>query len=217
MRILCVSDIVHKYLYEESAKSSINPDLIISCGDLPAEYLDFLVSHFNVPMLYVLGNHDNFDIEDTPKTVSFIPTKSFDSLYDYRSKKFFGGINIDQKIYTFRNINILGFEGCPRYNNGPHQYKESEMLWKVRKSYLFSKIFSKKIDIVVTHAPPFGIHDRNDPPHVGFKAFIYLINKLKPRYLLHGHTHLYDLREERISTFGKTTIVNCYGYYVLDI
>lgn len=34
-------------------------DVVISCEDLCCEYLDYLVSMLNVPLLYVPGNHDN--------------------------------------------------------------------------------------------------------------------------------------------------------------
>ncbi len=32
-------------------------ELIVSCGDLPSHYLEYIVFHVNVPLYYVMGNH----------------------------------------------------------------------------------------------------------------------------------------------------------------
>jgi len=59
MKILSVSDVVKPILFQHSADSSFaNVDLIISCGDLPTEYLSRLTHSFNAPLYYVRGNHD---------------------------------------------------------------------------------------------------------------------------------------------------------------
>src|SRR5947208_8205293 len=57
-RVLAVSDIVEPQLYNMSVSEWLSPiDLIISCGDLPASYLDFLISALNAPCYHVIGNH----------------------------------------------------------------------------------------------------------------------------------------------------------------
>ena len=221
MRILCVSDVVNKYLYTSENSLGIKPDFIISCGDLPKDYLDFLMSKFNVSLFFVQGNHDNYYKQNYEKSTGFLGNSKFDfySAYDY--KKVFGGIDLDRKLINFKGLSMIGFQGCNKYNNGIHQYTQDEMYRRVRATYLklfFRKVFlSSTVDIVVTHAPPYGIHDRDDIVHTGFKVFLELIEKFRPKYFLHGHTHLYDINENRVFEYKGTKIINCYDYFVLDI
>ncbi len=59
MRILAVSDVESPYLYEHYRPGRLDGiDLILSCGDLHPEYLEFLVTMGRCPLLYVHGNHD---------------------------------------------------------------------------------------------------------------------------------------------------------------
>jgi predicted phosphodiesterase len=58
LRILAVSDVVQPQLYNTEVKQWLeHVDLIISCGDLPPGYLDFLMSTLEVPLFHVIGNH----------------------------------------------------------------------------------------------------------------------------------------------------------------
>src|SRR4051812_9302435 len=57
-RVLAVSDIVEPQLYNSGVAEWLDPiDMIISCGDLPASYLDFLITALNAPCYHVIGNH----------------------------------------------------------------------------------------------------------------------------------------------------------------
>lgn len=220
MRILVVSDVVDKRLYNSKPKDIVdNVDLIISCGDLPFYYLDFLVSTYNVPLLYVLGNHDE---EVEARSSLKIGLSSFE--IDYKKQNCFGGINIDGKVINIKGLIIGGLGGCKRYKVGPHQYTEEEMRNRVRKMYpklFWNKILHKRyIDILVTHAPPRNLGDAEDLPHQGFEIFKKFIEKFKPKYLLHGHTHLYDSRtiyQRPIIEYKGTKIVNCFSHYILEI
>ena len=59
MKILTIGDVESKYLWDYFEKSKLEGvDLIISCGDLAAEYLSFLATFTSAPVLYVHGNHD---------------------------------------------------------------------------------------------------------------------------------------------------------------
>jgi len=78
-------------------------------------------------------------------------------------------------------------------------------------------LFGRSVDVVVTHAPPFGIHDRQYLPHRGFKVFLDFIKRYKPKYLLHGHVHIYDMREKRVDVYEGVNIVNCYGHYIIEL
>jgi Icc-related predicted phosphoesterase len=97
------------------------------------------------------------------------------------------------------------------------EYTERQMHWKLHK--LKFQIWRKGgIDIVLTHAPPKGIHDGKDVCHTGFSSFRKLIEKYKPRYFIHGHTHVsYGYSREKITQFQGTKVINVDGYHILEI
>jgi Icc-related predicted phosphoesterase len=196
MKILTVSDQVEPELYD-SFKEDRFPgiNLIISCGDLPPEYLSFLVSCFNVPLYYVRGNHD--------------------IRHDgYRPD---GCMDLDGKIEVYRGLRILGLEGSHWYNGQPHQYTERQMRKKIRR--VRTKIWRLKgLDIIISHAPPRHIHDAEDQCHRGFESFRDLIDRYSPRYFIHGHMHFnYTQDARRMTLVNNTKVINSYGYYVFEI
>ncbi len=197
MRILCVADTVTQALLEPGGEGpAIDAiDLVIACGDLPPEYLTSLRNRYNVPLYYVLGNHD----------------------LRYLSSPPVGCGHIDRRIINFSSLKLAGFSGSRWYNGGMNQYSEKEMS-SFLKRMRFALWRSKGVDIVVTHAPPRFIHDAEDLCHRGFRIFRWFIDKYKPRYFLHGHIHAhFEDDSERVTSINSTSVINCYGYYVLEI
>lgn len=195
MKILAISDTESAYLWDFYEKDKLKGvDLIISCGDLDAEYLSFLVTLYNIPVLYVHGNHD----------------------VRYEKKPPEGCICIEDKIYVHEGVRILGLGGSMRYRNGDHQYTDREM-WK-RVLRLKWQIFRKRgFDILVTHAPAHKINDGEDLPHRGFKAFRHLIEKHRPKYHLHGHVHLsYGREYKRHDVHQDTQIINAFERCIFE-
>jgi Icc-related predicted phosphoesterase len=83
---------------------------------------------------------------------------------------------------------------------------------------LVNKLFLKRnVNIIVTHAPPYKIHDQEDVCHRGFKIFVKLIEKYRPTLFLHGHIHTYNTGRKDITVIGGTSVMNCYGYRVIAI
>jgi hypothetical protein len=78
--------------------------------------------------------------------------------------------------------------------------------------------YGRFLDIFISHAPPWHIHDKDDPPHQGVKAFIWLLKIFKPLYLIHGHMHVYRSDEVILTRVGDSQVLNTYGYkeLVLD-
>lgn len=198
MKILVVSDkeVLHPYM-DDDAESELfqNIDCIISCGDLRAQYLNSLVAKAQAPLFYVAGNHDFHYRHDRPH-----------------------GTNLDSRIVEFNGLRLVGFQGSMRYNHKAYQYTEKEMRRKVNgvKRKLF---FNRKVDIVVTHAPPYGIYPDDDLCHRGFVAYSKFIEKYQPTLFLHGHYHLEYGRAniQREYVIGNTRVINCMGYYILEI
>lgn len=196
MRILTVSDRVEPVLSDREAPSRFpGVELILSCGDLPPEYLSFLRAIFGVPLYYVLGNHD----------------------IRYESTRPLGCMDLHAKLVRSQGIRLLGLEGSRWYNGGPQQYSDREMkriIWGLRPKLWIGK----GLDIILTHAPPRHIHDEEDQCHRGFRSFRWLVDKYSPRYFIHGHTHaLFTDPSERITTLNQTKVINSYGYFIFDI
>lgn len=196
MKILTISDEECPALWDYYVPGRLDGyDLIISCGDLNAKYLSFLVTMAKCPVLYVHGNHDG--------TYRLNPPEGCDC--------------IDGHIVTYNGVRILGLGGCRKYHPGPHQYTEYQMRKRIAK--LRWKLWRLKgVDIVVTHAPPEGLGDDEDIAHWGFTALRSFIEKYHPTYLIHGHVHMsYGHGKARVLEHGDTKIINAYERYTVEI
>lgn len=173
-------------------------DLIISCGDLPSVYLEFLTSVLTVPMFYVRGNHDEHYDESPP-----------------------GGDNLHKRVVTYNGITLAGLEGSIRYNKGKIQYTDAEMMMMVLQMgpqlRLRRMMHGFGVDIFVTHSPAKGIHDADDLPHNGFPSFLRFLDWYRPRYMIHGHVHTYDRRNTTRTEYNDTIIMNINPVTVLEI
>ena len=195
MKLLLISDQESAALWDYYQPGRLNgSDLIISCGDLKPEYLRFLVTMGRAPVLYVHGNHDGSYEENPPE----------------------GCDCIEDDLVTVNGLRILGLGGSCLYNGGPYQYTERQMAWRIFRLWWKIKR-AGGVDIVVTHAPPRGYGDGDDPAHRGFECLLRLIDQYRPRYFVHGHVHLNYNRNPRIFHRGETTIINAYGKYILEI
>jgi Icc-related predicted phosphoesterase len=209
MKILTVSDKVDELLYSPALKRlGADVDLVLACGDLPAYYLEFIVTLLGGPLYYVIGNHAN-EVKQ-----QYLSTEQ----WEYPG----GCVNIDDRAVRYRRLLIAGLEGSMRYNSNPYfQYTEREMalkVWRLAPSLLMNRIrYGRYLDILITHAPPAGIHDRSDRCHQGFQAFVAFMQRFRPRYLIHGHVHVYSPEEVTETVFGDTTVINTYGSRRLEI
>ena len=196
MRILAISDEEARSYYNFYRPGMLDEfDLIIACGDLHKSYLEFLVTLAHCPLIYVPGNHDDCYVDDPP-----------------------GGCTcIDGKIFEYQGVRFLGLGGSYRYNpNGVYMYTEREMKARVRKLWMQLTKY-KGFDVLVTHAPAYGLGDLDNLTHRGFQCFVDLINKYKPKYMIHGHVHRnYGMNVKAVSKHEETTIINAYEYFKFD-
>lgn len=208
MNILAVSDRVLDKLYHGQVRRLYPElDLLVGCGDLPFYYLDFLTSALDVPLFYVRGNHDQG------------PQYAADGSIWHEVR---GGTNIHGRVVTRKGLIFAGLQGSMRYSAyADYQYTESEMrmtiaqmvprlLWNRRR-------FGRALDVLVTHSPPYGIHDRPDLPHTGFKVFLSFLRLFKPRFHLHGHIHIYRQDTVVKTQFEETTIINVYPATLVNV
>ena len=195
MKILAVSDVESKYFFEYYTPGKLKDfDLIIACGDLRVPYLEFLVTMARCPLLYVHGNHD-----------------------DRFPREPEGCICIDDCLYEYQGLRILGLGGSYRYGKGKYMYTERQMRRRIRR--LGFTLWRKKgFDILVTHAPARGINDFDTIPHRGFECFVELLDRYRPRLFLHGHIHRnYGADIPRVTRRGDTEIVNAYEYTIVEL
>jgi len=215
MKMLCISDHIDPLVYTNTIKERFGEvDVILSAGDLPMDYLDFIISSLNKPLLFVFGNHDiNHFKEKSIKDVNnpfAIEEVSPSS----------GAIHVGSKVRYEEGVIVAGLDGSMEYNGGENQYTEFQMKIEILKlipALLFNKIFRGRfLDILLTHSAPEGIHDKPDKCHQGFKSFLWFMRTFKPKYLIHGHIHLYDLSEVRTTQYHNTLVLNAYSHYLID-
>lgn len=193
LRILCVADEEEPCLWERFDPRIVEGvDLILACGDLKAEYLDFLVTMVPVPLFFVCGNHDR----DKP-----LPS---------------GCEHIDGRLVTFKGVRIVGFDGCKSHAPFQYHFSERQMDGKIRRLY-WPLRRARGFDILVSHAGPLGLGDGPDEYHMGFASLRRLIDLYKPAYAVHGHTHLNYGRVDRMVDYHGTQVVNAYGYTIIEI
>ena len=206
-RVLAISDVVEPLIYNNHIRERFkHVDLVLSCGDLPATYLEFIVSSLNVPLYGVRGNHDYGGSFDHSPPDSLAP----------------GTGDLHRRVVEVDGLLIAGLEGSMEYNNGPHQYTEAGMRFEIARltpRLLLNKLrYGRYLDVLITHAPPQGIHDQPDRCHQGFAVFRPFLRFFRPRYHLHGHIHVYNLQHTTIKTrFHDTTVLNAYGYRELRL
>ena len=206
MKILAVSDTIVDRLYSSRLKDYFGDvNFVLGCGDLPYDYLEYLASALNIPVLYVPGNHDPAYNERNPAA---------------RAE---GCENLDRRVINVKGLTVAGLGGSIRYKPGhANQYSQNEMYVRAF-SFLPSLLWSRAragrvLDLFIAHSPPRGIHDDDDLPHHGFEAFLNLLRIVRPRYFLHGHTLVYKSNlETPVTKFGETTILNIYPYRILEV
>ena len=197
LRILALSDVADKALWDYLDRPLLEGiDLVLSCGDLPAEYLSFLTCFTDAPILYVHGNHD--------------------AGYEQRPPE--GCICVEDDLFVCKGLRVLGLGGSMRYRPGPHMYTEREMARRARR--LRWKLWRRGgFDILLAHAPARGVGDQSDAPHRGFETFNRLMDRYHPRYMVHGHVHpqyaALDFQRER--RYGETIVVNAYKRHILEL
>lgn len=210
VRVLVIADEEAPNLHVRTLRD-LAPDVVLAAGDLPWEYLEFVASSVDAPMVFVPGNHDpaiqrarwstfgEYDADGVP-------------LGDPRPH---GAINADQLVVEAAGLRIAGLGGCVRYKPGPHQYTQRQYDGRTKRLLRRARR-SGPVDVLLTHAPPFGLGDGDDRPHEGIKALHTVIDRMEPSWHLHGHVHPYGqtMPDRHV---GPTTIRNVIPWKVIDV
>jgi Icc-related predicted phosphoesterase len=206
LKVLTLSDTIVPFIYSPQIRRRFEGvDLIIGCGDLAYYYLEYVLNALNVPLYYVRGNHDKV-VEYSNEGQRTGPS---------------GGIDVHRRVVLRQGLLISGIEGSLKYRPGRFQYTQSDMWWHIFR--LVPRLLSNRLihgrflDIFITHAPPDGIHDAEDLPHQGIKAFRWFLRVFQPAYHFHGHVHIYRPDTAFVTQFGKTRVVNAFGYREFEL
>jgi len=201
MKVLSLSDIVVPFIYSgQIGERFAGVDFGIGCGDIPYYYQEYVISRLDIPFFYVRGNHSH-PIERTAAGHHIEPR---------------GAIDLHRRVLSHKGLLLAGIEGCGRYREGPYQYTQGEMwmhVFSLIPGLLRNRALTRRfLDVLVTHAPPQGIHDQDDLPHRGVKAFRWLLEVFRPAYHFHGHIHVYHPDTFIETIYRQTRVINTYGY-----
>jgi len=208
MKILSVSDVELSFIYSQQIVSRFGDvDLVISCGDLPYYYLEYIISMLNKRLYFVHGNHASRVEHWDEGTIRHGP---------------WGAIDLHQRgVCDESGLLLAGIEGCLQYNYGPHQYSQGDLWLKVfalTPRLFYNRLrYGRYLDVFVTHAAPWKIQDREDRPHRGSRAFRWLDRVFRPQLHLHGHIHIYRQDTVTETQFYQTRVINTYGYKITSL
>ena len=195
MKILLLSDTEDKALWDHYRPDRLaGIDLILSCGDLRAEYLEFLVTMTNLPLFYVHGNHDQ----------------------GYATRPPEGCLCIEDRIESYQGFRIMGLGGSMRYHpDSTCMYTEQEMTFRLWKLGLSMR--RGGVDLLLTHAPIHGYGDLPDLAHRGFSCFDRLLSGQHIPYMAFGHVHKsYGKFERTLCHPSGTLLINAWQSCILD-
>ncbi len=207
--ILAISDQVVNTLYSENVAELVAPvDMLLGCGDLPYSYMEYIVTQVPVRhALFVHGNHDSPEYHNDGRVV----------------KTPGGWQNIDCRVVYVKHADLLvaGLEGSIRYNpRAPYQYTEREMRFRARRlilRLLLNRVwYGRYLDIFIAHSPAYGIHDGTDHAHQGFKVFLSILQRFRPRLFLHGHKHHYGPVSWH-TAYVDTEVVNVHPFRLINL
>jgi Icc-related predicted phosphoesterase len=208
--VLAISDQIDQRIYSATVRQRLgHVAMVVSCGDLPARYLEFLADALDKPVYYVLGNHAEEITRLGERGKAYHPA---------------GAIDLGGKVVRDPTTGLIlaGIPGSPRYSdNEPVQYSELQvwlMLLGMAPKLLWNRLrYGRALDVLVTHTPPRDVNDAPDPAHRGFKALRRFLRWAHPTYQLHGHIHLYDRSKPYSAKFCQTKVINVYPYQLLDL
>jgi len=197
IRILAISDVLEPTLTDRRNREAIRPvDLILGCGDLDFDDLAFVADAFDGPLVYVRGNHDTG--ADWEKSSHACPKPMPPTFVIRRAGLRIGGVAWPAASERHSDRSELG-------------------AWRQSVSLATRLLTRSGPSIVISHVPPLGAGDvPSDPYHRGFRGYAWLLDHVRPRLWLHGHTPLAAARDWHVTVDG-TDVVNVTGAVIIEL
>ena len=114
-------------------------------------------------------------------------------------------IDLHLRTMVLGGFRFGGLNGCWQYKPLGHFLYYQEEVEALLAGF-------PAVDIFISHNSPRRVHDREDDIHTGFTGLNAYIERSAPGLLLHGHQH-----QERETTVGKTRVIGCYGWKVIEL
>lgn len=189
MKLLCIADL------HELTKSNLNRlknindddfDVVILLGDNCKEILQFISETWNnyKPVFGILGNHDYYDI-----------------LNDHYIA------NAHGEVVSLQGTMFSGIQGSYKYKN----IKDIPMYTQGESFAITSRL--PKIDILISHTSPYGVHEQDEDVHLGFFGISEYIERCNPKLNIHGHQHI----NKTTVLENGTVVIGVYGAVIIDI
>ena len=203
IRLLAVSDEVDPTLEHEVNRAAIGRiDGVVGCGDLEPPYLGFLGDAFHVPVAYIRGNHDRGGhwrdtVSDAPR-----PLRS-------------------GRLTEICGLTVAPFE-WPGVGSTRAALRDERGAWfdvlRAARGLLARRLRGPAGPVLVlSHAPPRGVGDSTaDPYHLGYAAYRWLLDRVRPPLWLHGHVTPASVRDWR-DACGPTTVANVTGAVLVEL
>jgi hypothetical protein len=198
IRVLAASDEHDPTLDFESNRASLGHiDLVVGCGDLSPERLAFLGDAFRASMVFVRGNHDRGgpwpEPELVPRPSSGVDTRSLPG------------------------IPLLALP-WPTSRRGAAVRDEGAAWGQVARALRLRALRrGARSWLVISHVPPRGAGDTpDDPYHLGFAAYRFVLNRLAPPLWLHGHTSRAASLSWQVK-HDRTTLLNVTGSVLVEL
>lgn len=203
IRWLVVSDEEDRALGFEINRAALEPiDAVLGAGDLEPEYLGFLGDAFGVAVAYVRGNHDRGGRwEQSVATLAPEPLRT-------------------GSIGSVSGIAVLALEwpGLRHADRKRHDGSGWVDVVRIAARLVGRRMVGRGAPVVIlSHAPPRGVGDRAvDAYHVGFAAYRWLLDRLRPPLWLHGHVPPASVEGWRSDHRG-TLVVNVTGAVLVEL
>ncbi len=203
IRLLAVSDDIDPALDHEVNRAALGRlDGIVGCGDLEPSYLGFLADAFHVPVAFVRGNHDRggqwqHTVRDAPRP---LPSGRLSEI---------GGVTIAPLEW-------------PGIDSSSAALRHESHAWldvlRTARALLVRRLLGRVAPVLVlSHAPPRGVGDTTaDPYHLGYRAYRWLLDRLRPPLWLHGPVTVACIRDWRDAS-GPTTVANVTGAVLVEL
>jgi hypothetical protein len=199
IRLLVASDARDAALQQAANRAALGPlDGILGCGDLEPEWLAFLGDSFQVPLIYVRGNHDH---GGQWKEQPLVVPRWLDA----------------SRIERLAGLPVIGLE-WPGVD-APDNRRRPWLAWRqalgLTRRLVGARLWGAPV-IVISHVPPAGVGDAPDRYHRGFGAYRWLLERLAPPVWLHGHTTTASV-SRLVERAGPTVVANATGAVLLEL
>ena len=101
--------------------------LIVACGDLPFDYLGYLMNALDIPLVFVPGNHDP-DVSGYRTSRAGLTSRPGCRRPPWPT----GAVNADRAVVDVADLRIAGLGGSRRYRDGPNQYTPRQQARRAR-------------------------------------------------------------------------------------